>query len=273
MQLSYSKISTWKQCRKSYEWQYILKLEPRIIRPEIGLGRAIHETLANFYSHEPIDRVKDILDSTYENSMYQSQEELEIFKSGLEQKDKDNFTKNLEKGRLWLNRYWDKYSIDESIPRAETEKLMEVKFDDIVFVIKPDMIVNKEDGTWIWENKSGNPDIQQLLLEDEQSLYYTFGLRKLGYDAKGVIYNIISNPTSISDGLIREETERTNLELKGLEDEIKQIANEIQTLPKYPSRGFGCKWCFFRELCRGIAYGADVEFLINQHFIKKEVIK
>lgn len=271
MQLSYSKISTWKQCRKNYEWQYILNLEPKLVRPEVSLGKSIHETLANFYSHEPIDRAKDILSSTYENSMYQSQQKLEIFKGGLEQKDKDNFTKNLEKGRLWLDSYWNKYSVDGDIPKAEVEKLMEVKLNDIVFVIRPDMIINKEDGTWLWENKTGNPDIQQLLLEDEQSLYYIFGLRKLGYNAKGVIYNIISNPTSISDGLIREETERTDLELKGLEDEIKQIANEIQTLPKYPNRGSGCKWCFFRELCRGIAHGADVDWLIQQHFDRKEV--
>lgn len=267
--LSYSKISTWKSCRKSYEWSYILKLEPKLVRPEIGLGRAIHETLASFYSEEPIHRTKGLLDLVYEESMRQSLEELETFKHGLETKDRDNFNKNLGKGKLWLDSYWDKYNIDEGIPKAETEKLMEVKFDDIVFVIKPDMLVNKEDGTWIWENKSGNPDIQQLLLEDEQSLYYTFGLRKLGYDAKGVIYNLISNPTRISDGLIREETERTDLELAGIGDEIKQIANEIQTLPRYPSRGYSCRWCFFRELCRAEWYGGDVNWLIEQHFIKK----
>jgi len=268
-QLSYSRISTWKSCRKSYEWSYILKLEPKLVRPEIGLGRAIHETLANFYSQEPIDRTKDILDFAYEESMHQSLAELETFKRGLEQKDRDNFNKNLGKGKLWLDRYWNKYGIEEDIPKAETEKLMEIKFDDIVFVIKPDMLVNKEDGTWIWENKSGNPDIQQLLLEDEQSLYYIFGLRKLGYNARGVIYNLISNPTSISDGLIREETERTDNELAGLEDEIKQISKEIQTLPRYPSRGFSCRWCFFRELCRCEWFGGDVEYLINKDFERR----
>lgn len=268
--LSYSKISVWKACRMQYRWSYDLKIEPKIVKPVIELGSAIHSALSNFYSHIPTNRTKQILDAVYESSMSESLSKLDSFLGGLEQKQRDDFFKNKEKGQLWLNAYWSKYGIDEDIPAMITEKLFEVDIDGITLTIKPDAIMDKGDGTWVWENKTGNPDIQQLLLEDEQSLYYTFGLRKLGYDCKGVVYNLISNPTRISDGLIREETERTELELAGLGDEIKQIANEINTLPRYPNRGFSCRWCFFRELCRAEWYGGDVQYLMDKDFIRKE---
>ena len=269
MQLSYSRVSAWKNCRRAYYYSYDLNLEPRLIRPELTLGKSIHNALAEFYSLEPCSRTKLILDTTYENSMHKSLEELELFKGGLETKDRESFTKNIEKGRLWLNSYWDKYNVDDCIPKAITEQTMEFTLDDTVFVIRPDAIINRDDGVWIWENRTGNPDMQQLLMEDEQSLYYAFGLRQLSYPVKGVIYNLISNPTRISDGLEREEIERTDIELAGIGDEIKQIASEIQTLPRYPNRGFSCKFCSFRELCYAEWAGGDVQWLISKDFQAK----
>lgn len=271
MQLSFSRISTWKSCRKSYYFSYDLGLVPKRIRPEVSLGSSIHDVLSTFYSNKPDDRTREMLATGYETGIYQALGELTLFSGGsIDRKDKDIFDKNLSKGKVWLDNYWSKYRSDIHIPKAETEKLLEVQLDDITLIIKPDAIINKDDGIWTLEHKTGNPDITQLLLEDEQSLYYIFGLRKLGYDVKGTIYNIISNPTRMSDGLIREETERTDNELSGIEDEIKQIASEINTLPRYPHRGYLCEWCFYRELCRGIAYGGDVDYLIQQHFNKKE---
>jgi len=268
--LSYSKASTWKNCRKSYYWAYDRHLSPKLMRPEVGLGSSIHKSLANFYSNESKDRTKHMLLGTYDADMYEGSQELEKFKGGLEQKDKDNFKKSLEKGRLWLDSYWNKYSTDESIPKAKVENQLEIQIGDITLVIIPDAIIEKQGEIWTLEHKTGNPDIQQLLLEDAQSLYYIFGLRKLGYNAKGTIYNLISNPTRTSDGLIREETERTELELAGIEDEIKQIVNEINTLPRYSNRGFSCRYCFYRELCRTGWFGGDVNWLIQEHFTKNE---
>jgi len=269
--LSYSGISTFKQCRKNFYYAYDLKLEPKLVRPEVSIGRAIHEALEDFYSLDPENRTHDILNSNYEKSMTKTFAELDTFMGGLESKEKEKFEKDQAKGKTWIDNYWHKYKQDDSIPKAITEKLFEIDMGDFVLVIKPDAIVKKDDETWVLEHKSGNPDIQQLLMEDEQSLYYVFGLRKLGYDAKGTIYNLISNPTRTSDGLEREEIERTDLELLGLEHEVRQIAKEIATLPRYPNRGRLCSWCFYRELCRAEWFGGDVEYLISKDFNKKGV--
>lgn len=264
--LSYSRISTWKQCRKAFAWQYDRKLSSKLVRPELSLGKSIHETFATFYKIDPLFRTHNMLSEAYEASMYKVLEELEAFKGGLEQKDKDTFTKTLEKGNLWLKAYWNKYGIDESIPKSETEKFIEVNLDDIHFVAYLDGLVNDDGSDWVLEHKTGNPEIEQLLLEDEQSLYYIFALRKLDYNPKGVIYNIVSNPTRTSDGLVREATERTDLEIKYLGDEIRQVAKEIQTLPRYPNRGKLCSWCGFKQLCYAEWFGGDVEYLIQKNY-------
>jgi len=119
---------------------------------------------------------------------------------------------------------------------------------------------------WILEHKTGNPDLEGLALEDEQSMYYCWALRKLGHRVEGTLYNIIPSPSAREAELTRLEVERTDTELSTVEGEILIIANEISLLPRIPSRGWNCKNCSFRQLCRAERAGGDTEWLIEKNF-------
>jgi len=268
MEISYSKISLWKQCRKAYDWTYRRRLDPLITPTYFTLGRAIHESLAKFYSYDPSERSLDILVNELNTSMDMQWRDSLATKAP-EKSDVKAFDTNRKNGRIMIDKYWGKYGIDEGIPKAKTETRLEVVVGVqsptgmIMFVGRPDALLPK----WLLEHKTGNPDLQSLALEDEQSLYYCWAMKKLGEPVLGTLYNIIP---SLSAGkkaeMERLEIERTDNELDRVEGEILQVAKEIASSPRYPTRGWICKNCQYRILCRAEAMGADVEYLIEQNY-------
>jgi hypothetical protein len=47
--LSYSAISTWRECRKKYAYAYVEKLRPKFKGPQLSLGEILHEYLELYY--------------------------------------------------------------------------------------------------------------------------------------------------------------------------------------------------------------------------------
>ena len=272
MDISYSKISTWKSCRKMYYWTYDKHLEPKVIPFYLTLGKAIHEALANYYIQEPTNRSSDTLILLFEQSLERQWKELTTNREP-DLSDEDNFRKNKKNGLTMLEKYWNKYGIDEQIPKVKTEVKIEVPLDNIYspkteageplfFIAKLDAIMLH----WILEHKTGNPDLEGLALEDEQSMYYCWGLRALGHKVEGTLYNIIPSPSARDAELTRLEVERTDIELANVPGEILNIADEISWLPRILNRGWNCRNCQFRQLCRGERMGADIDYLIEKNF-------
>jgi len=262
MEISYSKISLWKQCRKAYDWVYRRRLDPIVAPVYFTLGKAIHESLAKFYSYEPFERSLDILVNEFNTSMANQWQGM-LGSKEPEEKEEQTFDKTRKNGKVMIDKYWGKYGIDSEIPKAKTEVRLEVVLGNITFVARLDALLPQ----WLLEHKTGNPDLQELALEDEQSLYYCWAAKKSGLPILGTLYNIIPNPSAPKNAeMDRLEVERTDWELSKVEAEILQMANEIESLPRLPSRGWNCRNCQYRQLCRAEAAGGDVEYLIEQNF-------
>lgn len=122
--ISYSKITTYKNCSKSYKFAYIDKL-PRVDKPYTIFGQFCHKILENFHSSlilEP-DRISDdkFLEKTMEKSFINAKE-----------KWKSKLTKEqIQEAFKIAQEYFDDYNMQEKMPNViNTEKRIWTTIDD-----------------------------------------------------------------------------------------------------------------------------------------------
>ncbi len=70
MDIDHSKVSTWKQCRQKYYFQYELKVEPKKPQLDLLLGSAIHYALERLYGYgdEAVSAFVGEFNRLYENA-------------------------------------------------------------------------------------------------------------------------------------------------------------------------------------------------------------
>jgi len=260
--LSHSKISTWKSCRRQYKFIYDDKISPIDEPTYFALGRSIHDSLSKFYAIEPEMRTQQDLVNWFAKSLADDWSRLTSRREAYPDDERD-YKSTVENGYTMLTRYWNRYGIDKQIGKCLTEHQVSVQLtDNLSFTGKLDCLTSN----WIIEHKTGNITVEDLALEDDQSFMYCWLMRKVGRPVKGTVYNIIPSPTAQSSSFQRVPIERTDNELASVESEILQIAEEIEWLPRLPTRSYSCKSCQFRMLCRAERQGGDVEYLIDSKF-------
>lgn len=236
---SWSQISTYRQCPK--KWQLSRDWEPLEKSVPLVMGSLIHEALGFFYSHTPEERNWHILEAK--------------INQGIDQADCDTIDNCLD----MMQRYWLKYREDADIIPVEVEHQHHTDSYKIVFI--PDMVVQYNGLWWIWETKTGKPDILALAMDDPQTRFYAY-LHPDRDQIGGAVYQTVP---------ARGEPQREWIffahgECRTYWDSCWRTMNRMLRSEHEMNPGHHCKWCEFAEPCRMTRYGIDTQRIMEENY-------
>jgi len=170
---SHSAFKTFQRCAKKWSYIYIDKIVPKESPVYLTRGINLHEHLAVLYDHDYMG-------------------------AGRELTDEDT---------ALLMRYHDKWHAEDvgwKVISVEEDYEFEVAGFPVVF--KPDLVVEINGEVWIVDHKTtvNIPDEwDPYNMSDFQHLLYVAGLRSLGYDVKGFIFNYIRTKAPTQPALVK----------------------------------------------------------------------
>jgi len=280
MQLRNSQRSCFKDCRKKYEYDYIVGLRPKIPSRKLHLGTLVHEALAYYYNPA------NMLSLSAENALalYKDRTHQELIKLQLPQDMLAEFEKDKELGYNMLKYYFEEFAPendDFEVLSVEQEIQARVKTptghaSHVLFGGRVDGTVSRQKQNLIMEHKTAASVDTNGLILDEQMSAYMWGSREMGMQIDGVIYNILRkvNPYSARSKapyVHREIIYRNETELKNQGKQLYQEAQDIRSCKNFyrtPSRD--CNWkCDYRNLCIASLDGSDVDYLIEANYTKE----
>jgi hypothetical protein len=180
MQVSNSKLKTYRRCPNKYKYKYVLKLRPKAKALPLEKGTWMHSLLQAYYEGEDWVVIHKELTKSFNNMWDEIREQLGNLP--------DECWRIM---RGYLRQYADDF---------ERYKVIDTEMDEIITLpnglrlnIIVDLIVEDmlEGGLWLWDHKFraklGDPD--DMLLDPQLTLYY-WGLERMGYRGiRGVLYN------------------------------------------------------------------------------------
>jgi len=279
MRLSYSKINTFKECRKKYFYQYIEKLRPKTKALALMMGEALQNALEALYRDFREKKGKYVGLGNKINKE-QVAKDLKIilddidnyfFDKGITEPTIISTINAMFQGYVKKHYYNDLLIIDEYIPEYEYEKEL---FPGVTLLVKIDGLVRTGNLWWIFENKSTSGDPRTVKAElsfGDQGKTYLYGVDK---EAEGVIFNVIKKPSirlkkseSTEDFLkrlideyvltpekyiLREDATYSNKQMEEFEKDTFQVAREmVDCCAYYRTCGKHCGYCPFEPLCSG----------------------
>jgi RecB family exonuclease len=232
LKVSYSKLSTFKECPFKYKCLYIDGLwHLRKDRPPLALGSSLHMVLKEFFETKKKDKrtlenLHLLLDKNWISKGFEDAEEEQKFK---------------QKGKDMLTRFYRTY--DPYLIPYFTEKTLEAKIGDLILSGRIDRVDMLDDGFELIDYKSG-----RVMDEEEQdlqsTLYYVL-LRNsyLRITPKRLTYHYLESNQRLTMGKGEAEIESEWTKIRG-------IVNEIRSVGSFnPSPNKFCNWCDFKELC------------------------
>ena len=184
MDLSYNNGSTFRGCQKKYYWRYIEHLEPVVRLPSLTLGAVLHEGFDLFYKGGSDQEVYQYLADKFNE---------EIAKQEVSDQEDLLIARYIALG-MWWNYPYKKEKYDQ----VSSEEHFEIPLlDGVRFVGKVDGRVHQHGNWWVRELKTTGLTQRQFegrCGTSAQATGYVYGMVKLGYDVKGVLYDYIKKP-------------------------------------------------------------------------------
>jgi putative RecB family exonuclease len=245
---SHSRLSSFENCRKQFEFRYVLKIPSESESIEAFVGKRVHEILERLYLFigrgqipgigKVIDRYQKLWEETYDG------ERVRIVREGTPL----SFYRQL--GEQCLRSYYARhYPFDEDETLGIEKRVIfsldeagEYKMQGII-----DRISRARDGTIeVHDYKTGaRVPSQKMLDQDRQLALYQIGLaREYGDDVpfRLVWHYVAKNQTRTST--------RTPEELASLREATIERIVEIQQTDDYPPhRTALCSWCEYKARC------------------------
>jgi len=181
MQVSNSKLRTYRRCPNKYRYKYPLKLRPKARGPALELGSWLHSLLQTHYDGESWLVTHRRLVRDYENLWAEEREVLG---------DLPGSANRIM--RSYLRRYRREDDARYRVVDSEMDEVVTLpnglRLNIIVDLIVEDRL---EGGLWLWDHKFrsklGDPD--DMLLDPQLTLYY-WGAEHMGYTPlRGALYN------------------------------------------------------------------------------------
>jgi len=245
---SHSRLSSFENCRKQFEFRYILKIPSESESIEAFVGKRVHEILERLYLfvgreqipgiEKVVDRYQKLWEETYDG------ERVRIVREGTPL----SFYRQL--GEQCLRGYYARhYPFDED-ETLGIEKRVVFPLDDsgeyrMQGII--DRISRARDGTIeIHDYKTGaRVPSQKMIDQDRQLALYQIGLTsEFGEDVpfRLVWHYVAKNQTRTST--------RTSEELDVLRTSTIERIDEIQQATDFPPRKIAlCNWCEYKVRC------------------------
>ncbi len=252
---SHSRLSTFENCRKKFEFRYVLKLPEDSEGIEAFVGKRVHEVLERLYEFvgrgqtPKLERVIDRYNANFD--AHYDAERIRIVKAGLDKA----FYRAL--GVRCLNNFYRRhYPFDgdetlglEQRVRFDLDPAGEYAMQGIV-----DRIVRARDGAIeIQDYKTGSwiPN-QNKLDEDRQLALYQIGVAEeygSGEPIRLVWHYLAKDRTCSST--------RSAEELETLKADVIALIDEIRATREFPAtKNALCDWCGYKSFCP--AFGGDI---------------
>jgi len=235
--LSYSRLNTFNNCPRQYQYQYDLCL-PQPPASALSFGDSMHQSLAEFYrrrvSNQKVDleTLQELLETLWISGGYGSKEH--------EQKQK-------KAGLEMLKSYFQKaYFPDQEILKIEFP--FKIRLDEVSIGGRIDRVDRLPDGGLeIIDYKTGKSKTQKDADKDLQMSIYALAAKQKH------ILDVPLEKLKLSFYFLEEgekvSTTRTEDDLINIKGEIKEVLDEINTGQFIPTPGFMCGYCSYQLLC------------------------
>jgi RecB family exonuclease len=245
---SHSRLSSFENCRKQFEFRYIQKIPSETESIEAFVGKRVHEILERLYLfigrgqipgvEKVVDRYQKLWDETYDA------DRVRIIREGTPL----SFYRNL--GESCLRGYYLRhYPFDDSETLGIEKRVVfplddagEYKMQGII-----DRISRAHDGVIeVHDYKTGaRVPSQKMLDQDRQLALYQIGLtRQFGEDQpfRLVWHYVAKNQIRVST--------RTPEQLTKLRETTIGRIDEIQSATEFPAKKISlCPWCEYKNRC------------------------
>jgi len=251
---SHSRLSSFEDCAKKYEYRYLLKIPRDVESIEGFVGKRVHEVLERLYiavgkGHVPtlpqvIHRYNALFDEHYDA------ERVRIVKS---ENSPDDYRANGERSLSNYYRRHYPFDADETLGIEEhvVFELDEAGRYGIQGYV--DRISRARDGTIeIHDYKTGRWVPNQAQIDaDRQLAFYQIGIaERFGADSaiRLVWHYVLRNQTRTST--------RTPEQLEALRAETIRLIDRIHAATRFePRTSTLCGWCEYNDICPAVATG------------------
>ena len=264
---SHSRVSTYENCPYQYKLRYIDKKKPESSTTiEAFMGSMVHEALEDLYKRKKFKQrvAKASLIKFYRDLWKKNYStDILIVKDGL---NAENYRKMGEK---FLSDYYDRMKPFEqmTILGLETQDRMTLP-DGNQWHIRIDKLGCDYKGNYYvcdYKTNSRMKD-QEEADEDRQLAMYSIWVKDKFKDAKSVklIWHMLAfNKDAIS--------ERTDEQLKKLQNEIIERIKEIESATEFPTNVTAlCDYCGFRSECPSFKHQAELEKIESVEQFKED---
>lgn len=308
LEVSQSKIKTWRRCRQAYDYKYIQKLTKKFKPMPFLRGDIIHQMLeAHYLGKDPW--------KPYKKLIKKNEKPLRIY-----QEEYGDLPENV---KILMKGYFEHYE-DEKLKPIKVEYEFRTKLIGNIYINgKIDLIAKHQKMNWLGEHKCHNniPNSSIAPVANIQSPLYLWAYEKEeGKELDGVLWNYLlgkplSTPELLKNGEMSRRSSNTTWslykkalkdakldpadyddmreKLSGNEDLIYQrkfipknqviidnviedfqaTALEIQKLAGKDTTknlSYDCDRCEFKMLCMAQLQGHDYNFILKSDFKKRE---
>lgn len=245
---SHSRISSFEDCPKKFQFRYVLKIPSETEGVEAFVGKRVHEVLERLYEfvdrgqvpplQKVVDRYLQMFDEQYDPGR------IRIVKPGTDRA----FYRDL--GVRCLHNYYRRhYPFDAGETLGIEERVLFALDEDGRYRMQGiiDRISRTPDGVIeIHDYKTGQwVPSQKKLDEDRQLALYQLGLQKV-YGPKQPMRLVWHY---VAKGVTRT-SERTSEQLEALRSKTIERIDEIQIESRYEARKSRlCDWCEYQSIC------------------------
>ncbi len=251
MDVHVTELEVFRTCRLYWDYQYREGLSLKETSPggPLWIGTGVHVGLAHFYrvGRPPLEGL--LAWPEYQGNSVPLMEEVLEHYSQVYQGDLEA---------------WE-------VLRVETPVRVKVPGTRVYLVGTFDLLVKEGSKIWVVDHKTRTYfDSPEDLEMNEQITGYLWLCRRLGIDARGVIWNEIRKAGPRSNPRVKEYFRRTLIprspqELDQYESDLVLTAREMSSkkVAIYPNPSYQCsRWaCPYRLLCRARRQGGDVDFI------------
>lgn len=185
LELSHHSVNMMHTCPKKFYWTYLVGLEPIVRTVNLTLGTVMHEAFDLFYRGESDNgvyaHIKRRFDEEIKNTELADQESLRI-------------AQYIALG-MWLA--YPAKDLSEFTKIHSEEEFKVDLLPGVQFVGRVDGRVHKQGVWWVRELKTTSLPVKQFqgrTTTSPQATGYVYGLRKLGIDIRGLVYDYIKKP-------------------------------------------------------------------------------
>ena len=264
---SHTSMSSYRRCRLRYKFGYIDNLDPK---PGLGLirGSVMHTAVAAWYGSDipnDAERLKHAVQMA-SNKLFEYEHKLN-----------ENYEDEWYLMDLVLHRYidWsllnDKNDFDEVLG-VEQKFILELKPGVIITGYIDGLVRDNSGDVWLLEHKFLKAVSRKALDLDAQVSMYLFAAREMGYNPKGVFYNIVrmtKGGKAAEFPVDRHLIYRNPEGMPIIRSEIIRQIKEMQAfhegkLPTYRNPQDSCFWdCGFHQICLSLNFDGQAHELIE----------